>query len=86
MSLMQPTIRELFDTRQFQNCTTDSGWAVEKTYYEYLMEIQLGNRCTATWFGVEQGPARWGIYHDRFGNGRWHRLLPPKTEANIQSE
>ncbi|MET1257983.1 TAT-variant-translocated molybdopterin oxidoreductase [Flagellimonas sp. DF-77] len=35
MSLMQPTIRELFDTRQFQNCLLQ--WmGSEQSYYEYL--------------------------------------------------
>ncbi|NNL09650.1 MAG: TAT-variant-translocated molybdopterin oxidoreductase [Croceitalea sp.] len=36
-SLMQPTIRELFDTRQFQNCLLK--WmGSEKTYYDFIGE------------------------------------------------
>lgn len=36
-SLMQPTIRELFDTRQFQSCLL-SWMGSDKTYYEYLKD------------------------------------------------
>lgn len=36
-SLIQPTIRELFDTRQFQSCLL-SWIGSEKTYYEFLKE------------------------------------------------
>ena len=36
-SLMQPTIRELFDTRQFQSCLLK--WmGSDKTYYDYIKE------------------------------------------------
>ncbi|MBS9460828.1 TAT-variant-translocated molybdopterin oxidoreductase [Flagellimonas sp. 389] len=48
-SLMQPTIRELFDTRQFQTALL-TWMGAEKTYYEYIKE---------TWETFVLGEAKW---------------------------
>ncbi|WP_281542321.1 TAT-variant-translocated molybdopterin oxidoreductase [Maribacter aestuarii] len=41
-SLMQPTIKELFDTKQFQNAVL--GWmGSDKSYYEYIKETWTAN-------------------------------------------
>ncbi|MEM7484090.1 MAG: TAT-variant-translocated molybdopterin oxidoreductase [Bacteroidota bacterium] len=48
-SLMQPTIRELFDTRQFQTALL-TWMGTEKTYYEYIKE---------TWGTFVLGEAKW---------------------------
>ncbi|UII76986.1 TAT-variant-translocated molybdopterin oxidoreductase [Flagellimonas sp. HMM57] len=48
-SLMQPTIKELFDTRQFQTALL-TWMGSEKTYYEYIKE---------TWGTFVLGEAKW---------------------------
>ncbi len=48
-SLMQPTIQELFDTKQFQSAVL--GWlGSDKTYYDYIKE---------TWTGGILGTSEW---------------------------
>ena len=61
-SLMQPAIRELFDTKQFQ--TALLGWmGMEKTYYDYIKEtwstdiLQGGSWNKALQDGVFMAPA-----------------------------
>ncbi|WP_422373763.1 TAT-variant-translocated molybdopterin oxidoreductase [Flagellimonas sp.] len=60
-SLMQPAIRELFDTKQFQTALL-TWMGVEKTYYEYLMEtwatdvLQGGSWNKALQDGVYEAP------------------------------
>ncbi|GMN12018.1 TAT-variant-translocated molybdopterin oxidoreductase [Croceitalea sp. MTPC9] len=41
-ALMQPTIRELFDTRQFQSCLL-TWMGSDKTYYDYIKENWTGS-------------------------------------------
>ena len=61
-SLMQPTIRELFDTKQFQTALL-TWMGVEKTYYEYIKEtwstdvLQGGSWNKALQDGVYVAPA-----------------------------
>ena len=60
-SLMQPAIRELFDTKQFQTALL-TWMGVEKTYYEYLKEtwaadvLQGGSWNKALQDGVYEAP------------------------------
>ena len=47
-SLMQPTIRPLFDTRQFQDCLLKWNES-DKSYYEYIKETWAGSLGTDAW-------------------------------------
>ena len=47
-SLMQPTIKPLFDTRQFQDCLLK--WTgSDKSYYEYIKETWKGKLGSSSW-------------------------------------
>ncbi|PZW41715.1 molybdopterin-containing oxidoreductase family iron-sulfur binding subunit [Mesonia algae] len=47
-SLMQPTIKPLFDTRQFQDCLLK--WTgSDKSYYEYIKETWKGKLDSSSW-------------------------------------
>ena len=47
-SLMQPTIRPLFDTRQFQDCLLKWNGS-DKSYYEYIKETWAGSLGKDAW-------------------------------------